>query len=188
MSRRVILVLSGLAVLAAVMVGIAQLTGGEDATLHPLGTEVVVGYQEPKDDGSSGERTQFGLTIVAVRRGTQEELEANGIEVEPEDRTATPYYVDARFTNRGPSAVERAPSVGLEDSDGNTFRSLIVFGGGVEPFEPCPEASGGGLEPGGSGESCSLILVPDGLDVAKVYYLSDHGPDKEPEWVYWAPE
>lgn len=173
--------------MAAAMIGIAQLTGGGDE-LHPLGTEVVVGLHEPKEDGSEGERAKLGLTVVAVRRGTQEELEANGIEVEPEDRSATPYYVDARFTNRGPGTVEHAPSVALDDSDGNSFRGLIIIGAGDEPFEPCPTRTDAQLEPGESDESCSLILVPDGLDVARVSYLSDRGPSEEPEWVYWASE
>lgn len=183
MSRKLIVIAGAVAVLAAVVV-VAQITGRNGAGAHPLGTEVVVGYM----GGSPPVRTQLGLTVLAVRRGTPEELAANGIEVDPEDRTATPYYVDARFANKGPNAVERNLSVGLEDSEGATFRRLLVFGFGAKPFKPCPETTDGKLEPGESFEGCTLVLVPDGLDVAKVYFLSDNGPDKEPEFVYWATE
>lgn len=184
MSRRLIVVGGALALLALAMVGVAQITGGNGAAPHPLGTEVVVGYA----GGSPAVRTRLGLTVLAVRTGTQQELEANGIDVEPEDRTATPYYIDARFSNKGPNAVDRSLGVGLEDSDGNHFSRLIVIGFGTEPFEPCPENTDGTLEPGESFESCTLVLVPDGLEVAKVYYLSDNGPDEAPEYVYWTTE
>ena len=183
MSRRLILSLGALAVLAVAMIGVAQLTGGGEGT-HPLGTEVVVGYHQPGDDGSPDVRTQLALTVLAVREGTQEDLEANGIELDPEDRTATPYYVDVRYANRGSSAVERLPSVGLDDDEGNTFRRLVVFGAGDRPFDPCPETTER-LRPGGSAESCSLILLPDGIDPERVSFLSDRGPGEEPEWVYW---
>lgn len=182
--RRGLVVIAGLAVLGAVMVGVAQLTGGNGAKPHPLGTEVVVGHM----DARRGVRTQIGLTVLAVRTGTQAELAANGLQVDPEDRTATPYYVDARFANKGPNAIGRSLSVGLEDSDGNLISPTLIFGLGDEPFEPCRRISEGSLKPSESYESCTLLLVPDGVDVAKVEFLSDNGPDAEPEFVYWATE
>ena len=187
MSPRAALVLAGLAALAVAMVALARVTGGDGAKPHPLGTEVVVGHTDMRS-GGAGVRTRIGLTVLRVRTGTQQELAANGLEVEPEDRTATPYYVDARFANRGPNAVGKSLRVGLEDSDGNLVPSTLVFGLGDEPFEPCPTVTDGTLKPGESYESCTLVLVPDGVDVEKVEFLSDKGPDEEPEFVYWAVE
>jgi hypothetical protein len=184
--RRPVLLVGALALLAVAMVVLAQVTGGNGGGAHPLGTEVEVGYHEVESDGTTRTRTRLELTVLRVRAGTQEELEANGIELDPEDRTATPYYVDARWANGGSKAIERIPSVNLDDDDGNTFSRLLVFGAGDEPFAPCPEAAG--LEPGASVESCSLVLVPDGIEIVRVSYLSDSGPDAEPELVYWETE
>ena len=124
--------------------------------------------------------------MVDVRKGKPEDLSENGIEVDPEDRTATPYYVEARFENRGSRAVgAHTLSVGIEDSDGNTFGELIVFGTGDEPFGPCPDEPERALDPGERVETCTLVLVPEGLDAARVYFLSDKGADEPPEYVYW---
>ena len=54
--------------------------------------------------------------------------------------------------------------------------------------EPCPEIFEGTLKPGESYESCTLVLVPEGVDVAEVHFLSDNGSDRAPEFVYWATE
>jgi hypothetical protein len=179
-----LLVLAGLAALGLVMVGVARITGGNGAKPHPLGTEVVVGHTDASRDVS----TQIGLTVLAVRTGTQAELAANGLRVDPEDRTATPYYIDARFVNKGTNAVTRGLSVGLVDSDGNLIPSTLIVGVGSEPFKPCRRISKGMLKPGESYESCTLVLVPDGVDVGKVQFLSDRGPNEEPKFVYWATE
>jgi hypothetical protein len=185
--RKPIVVLGGLAALAAVMVGVAQITGGDGAKPHPLGTEVVVGHKD-SSGGEPGVRTRIGLTVLAVRKGTPEELVANGIRVDPEDEKAIPHYVDARFANKGPRAVTRNLDVGLEDSEGNLVPRTLIFGIGAEPFEPCKEVTRGKLRPGESYESCTLVIVPDGAEVEKVHFLSDQGPDEPPEFVYWATE
>lgn len=186
-SPKLLAVLAGLAVLAAVMIGVAQLTGGNGAKANPLGTEVVVG-QHDVSEGEPGVRTQIGLTVLAVRTGTQQELEANGLQVDSEDKGATPYYVDARFANKGPNAVKRSLDVGLEDSDGNLLPRTLIFGLGTDPFKPCTEVTEGTLKPGESYESCTLVLVPEGRDVDKVHFLSDNGPGEPPDFVYWATE
>jgi hypothetical protein len=186
MSRRAVVVLVGLATIALVMIALARVTGGDGAKPHPLGTEVVVGHAD--HSGDAPVRTRIGLTVLAVRTGTQQELAANGLEVEPEDRTATPYYVDARFENQGPNAVRRGLRVGLEDDEGNLIHSTLVFGLGDQTFEHCRTISEGTLKPGETYESCTLFLVPDGIEVAKVEFLSDRGPGEEPEFVYWSVE
>ena len=179
-------VAAGLAVLGVVMVGVAHVTGGDGTGVNPLGTEVLVGHVDGSG-GDPGVRSQIGLTVLGVRTGTQRELASNGLKIDPEDRDATPYYVDARFANRGENAVEQDLDVGLEDTDGNLVPRTVIFSFGDDtPFRSCPSVTEGTLEPGQSYESCTLVLVPAGVQVGKVYFLSDNGPDRAPEFVYWA--
>ena len=185
MSRRV--VVGSLAVLAAAMVALAQLTGRDGAEPHPLGTEVTVGHVD-FGGGQRGVRTQIGLTVLAVRTGTQAELEAHGFRVDADDSDSTPYYIDARYVNKGPNPVRRNLSVGLTDSEDKLIPRPILLDLGAEPFEPCREVSRGTFRPGESYASCTLALAPEGVDVAKVHFLSDNGSGKEPEFVYWATE
>ncbi len=153
----------------------------------PSGQKVVVGHVD-LSEGDPGVRTQIGLTVLAVRRGTQEELAANGPDVDAEDRDTTPYYIDARFANEGGNAVARNLDAGLEDGDGNLVPRTVVFAAGNVEFEPCREIREGTLQPGESYESCTLVLVPEGAEPEKVHFLSDKGPDTPPEFVYWATE
>lgn len=163
--------------------------GGGGGETHALGEQAPVGFGERDDKGAyTGVRTTIGLTVLEVRTGTQAELEKHGFEVDAEARDATPYYVDARFENQGGQAVKRNLDVSLEDSDGNLIGRTLVFNYGDKPYPPCTEVTKGTLKPGQSYESCTLFLVPEGVEVGKVSYLSDNGPDKEPEFVYWEAE
>lgn len=155
----------GLALLGALMVGVAQITGDSGPTGHPLGAEVVVGHVD------AGMRTQIGLTVLRVRKGLPRE-------------EGVPYFVDARYANKGPNAATRNLSVGLEDAHGDLIRRPIFVGD--DRFVPCREIREGRLEPGESYESCTFFLVPESVDVGLVYFLSDKGPDQPPELVYWA--
>jgi len=138
--------------------------------------------------GTTKVRTTIGLTVLAVRKGTHEELAEHGFEVDAESRDTTPYYVDARFENQGDQTIKRNLDVSLEDSDGNLIGRTLVFNYGNKPYKPCMEVTEGRLKPGESYESCTLFLVKEGVEVGKVSYLSDNGPDKEPEFVYWESE
>ena len=177
-------VAGGLAVLTVVMIGVARVTGGGGPVAHPLGTEVLVGVVD-RSGGDPGVRTQIGLTVLRVRKGTQRELASNGLEMDAEDRDSTPFYVDARFANKGRNAVTRNLDVGLDDTDGNLVPPTIIFNFGDSTFRPCPSVDEGMLEPGQSYESCTLVLVPAGIEVGRVHFLSDNGPDRGSEFVYW---
>ena len=153
--------------------------GGGEA--HPLGEEAVVGYAQH----DPAVRTTLGVTVLRVRQGTHEQLTQAGYEVDEDARETTPYYVDARYENQGDAAVKRNISISLEDSDGNLIGSTIVFNFGGKPFERCTKVDEGELAPGESYESCTLFLVPEGVDIGKVSFLSDRGAGEEPEFVYW---
>jgi hypothetical protein len=176
-------VVGGLGALGVAMVGVARLTGDSRPAGNPLGTEVVVGHVDASE-GEPGVRTTIGMTVLAVRTGTQEELASNGLEVD--DTDATPHYIDARFANRGPNAVKRNLTVGLEDTRGNLIGRTLVFGLAEGDFRPCQSVTTGVLQPGESYESCTLALVPAGVEPGRVQFLSDNGPGREPAFVYWS--
>lgn len=159
--------------------------GGE---VHALGESVTVGYNERTETGARGADAEVEITVLAVREGSHEELSDGGFEVDPEDQNATPYYVDARYENVGESTITRNLNVSLEDPDGNLIGSTIVFDYGDQGFEPCERVNEGEFAPGDSYESCTLFLVPQGVEIGRVSFLSDKGADTEPEFVYWETE
>jgi hypothetical protein len=135
--------------------------------------------------GARGVDTKIEITVLDVRQGTHDELTDAGFEVDEEDRDTTPYYVDARYENVGDGKVTRNLDVSLEDSDGNLIGSTLIFDYGNKGFPPCENVTDGKLAPGDSYESCTLFLVPEGIEVGQVSFLSDMGADTPPEFVYW---
>ena len=184
MSPKLIAVLGGLVVIALVMVGVARLTGGDEDGTLALGETAVVEYRQATSAGGPRPATTLAVTVTAVRHGSQDDLARGGFEVEPEDRSATPFYVDARFENRGETPLEQNLDVSLEDDDGESLPRTLILDLGEGTFEPCPNVTEGTLEPGGSYESCTLVLVPDGSEVDKVLFVSQQ-PDNEIVFTPW---
>lgn len=181
MPTRVLMTATAGAVAALVL---AACGGGVEASA--LGEEVDVGYV----DSETNAATRLGLTVLDVRQGTVEELEAAGLKFDPEERELVPHYVDARFVNTGDATVKRTMRPGLEDGDGNLISATVVLdfsGGDAPPEGPCPAINDGDLAPGESFEDCTLFLVPDGVTVARVSFLSQP-PEGEPDFVYWQAE
>ena len=157
--------------------------GGESAN-HPLGHEAVVKHTTIGADGKPAAATTLAITVLDVRKGTQQELQQGGFTLDPDEKRATPYYVDARFENQGGAAVKRDLGVALEDQDGNRISSTIVIDLGGKPFAKCRNAKDGELAPGESYESCILFLVPEGKKPKRVSFLP-YDPEKPTEFVYW---
>ena len=150
--------------------------GGGDDT-HALGETAVVEYRPTTDSGTFGDPTQLAITVSAVRRGTQEELKEGGLEVDAEDRDATPYYIDARYENRGSAPLKRNMDVSVEGPDGQSLPSTVVFNFGGQPFKPCRDVSEGTMKQGESFEDCTLVLVPEGDEVDTVLFVSQKAND-----------
>lgn len=159
--------------------------GGGGGDVHALGETATVGYNNRTETGARGVDTSLEVTVVSVEEGSHDDITDAGFEVDAEDRDTTPYYVTARYENVGDGTVERNASVSLEDSDGNLISSTLVFDYGDKGFPPCESVDEGEFAPGDSFESCTLVLVPEGVEVAKVSFLSDEGEGVEPEFVYW---
>ena len=171
-SRNVVI---GLVVLGLVAVGIALLTGGGgdgNGDVLPLGETSVVEYTPTTDSGEPGDPTTLAVTVTDVREGTQEELAQGGLEVDEEDKSTTPYYIDARYENRGQTPVDRGVDVTLEGPDGESFPSTVVFDFGGEPFKPCRDVTEGTFAQGESVEKCTIVLVPEGDEPETVLFVS----------------
>jgi hypothetical protein len=172
---------------AAVALGLGGCGGGDGGggTTLALGTEAVADHTQIGTGGATT-KTTVGITVLKVTRGTQAELKEGGLNVDdPEERSATPYYVDVRYANKGRQAIKRELNVGLEDEDGNLISATTIISFGGPPFARCKRVSEGELAPGQTYESCTLFLVPEGKEPGKVSFLP-YDPEQETEFVYWA--
>jgi hypothetical protein len=152
-----------------------------------LGTEAVVAYTAPASGSTPAADTSLGVTVLAVRAGTQAELVAGGFQIDDKDKDSVPYYVDARYTNKGTGPVARTFSVGMEDTKGNSVPTTLVFDLGGVPFAPCEyhNDSAKTLGPGESYETCTLFLVPNGTKLDRVRFVSQ-APDATITFTDWA--
>jgi hypothetical protein len=125
--------------------------------------------------------------VLAVRKGTQDELKAAGYTVDKDSRDTTPYYVDARYANKGSRPLKRDIDVGLEDEDGNLIGSTLIFNYGNKPYAKCTKVNEGRVAPGQSFESCTLFLVPNDKAPGKVSFLPNQ-PGTATDFVYWSAE
>jgi hypothetical protein len=146
--------------------------GGGDTKTLALGKSATVDFTSPASGDTPAVDTKLEVTVLAVRKGTQEELSAGGLKVEDKDKDATPYYVDARYGNQGTGKVKRQFSVGMEDSDGNSIPTTLIFGITDSKFDKCVDNRDGTVGPGESYESCTLFLVPKGATPEKVRFVS----------------
>ena len=157
--------------------------GGGGGDELALGQEAVVEHTQ-SSGGAGGPKTTLGVTAMKVRKGTQEELKAGGFSLDPEEEAMTPYYVDARYANKGSAAVKDVPDVSMEDQDGNLISGTVIISLGGEPFDKCPKNDDNDLDPGESQESCTLFLVAEGREPKRVSFLP-YNPTEETEFVYW---
>lgn len=172
--------------LAAVALALAACGGGDGGGSDlALGEEAVVEHtQTGKPDGP---KTTLGITVVAVRKGTQAELEQAGFKLDPDEKTTTPYYVDTRFENQGQQAMPLPLFVSLEDDEGNSISSTTIINLGDSTFEQCPQSEEEELAPGATHETCLLFLVPDGNEAKRVSFLP-YDPEDPTDFVYWTVE
>jgi hypothetical protein len=152
-------------------------SGGGDGALA-LGRAAItpfVDYGTPNQD----KQTKVGVRVQEVRKGRIADFK--GFDLEPAQRRATPYYVDATFENRGGFALSRnLLRASLEDGDGREYRptTLVVLGGS---FRRCPQPARSLLKPGSSFDGCSVVLLPKGARPGRVRFQGDVAKDP----VYW---
>jgi hypothetical protein len=174
--------LAGLAtlVLAMSLTGCGGAAGADDDhTTHALGETVDVPFY-PLDYATGTEQTGEGrVTVTAVRAGSSDDLVAAGFTLDPEEESATPYYVDVTYENTGATAVEPREPNGV-DAEGELISSLTIIDFGGPAFERCPGVPER-VAPGANATGCSIVLVPEGAELEEVAYLAGAS---EP-FVYW---
>lgn len=173
--------------LLALTLSLAACGGGGSGggAKRALGTEAVVAYTAQASGDTPAVDTTLGVTVLAVRVGTQSQLLEGGFRIDAKNKNTTPYYVDARYSNKGNGSVPRNLSVGMEDTKGNSVPTTLVFDYGGKPFVHCPNPRTGTLESGQSYEACTLFLVPNGTKLDRVRFVSQ-GPDKKITFTDWA--
>ena len=171
-------------VLALTACGGGGSSGGKSSSDLALGTKAVVTHTQIASGAQKAATTTLGITVLKVRKGTQQELTQGGLKVDAKNTSDTPYYVDVRYANQGSTAITRSLDVSLEDQDGNLITPVLIFNYGGKPFAKCPAINGGEVAPGSSYESCTLFLVPKGKEPSRVSFLP-YDPKKETQFVYW---
>ena len=177
-TRGVVVLLVMLAALAVAGCG----GGGGGSSSLALGEEAVAQHADSGDADATP--TTLGVTVHAVRQGTQQELEDGGFTLDPDEQELTPYYVDASFENQGTQTIDRRLRPGLEDGDGNLINATTIISLGGPPFEKCPQPTEGRLESGQTYESCTLFLVEEGREPDRASFLP-YVPGEETDFVYW---
>jgi hypothetical protein len=161
----------GLAALA-----LSACESAQGTTAHSLGDEVDTTFYSLVEGEKQGPGT---VTVVGVRPGEVAELVDAGFDVDVDAGTTSVLYVDVRFTNVGDVPVDLREPSGI-DGNGNLVPSLTVVDLGAPTFDLCP-AVPDTLEPGAAIQGCSIVLVPDGVEVEQISYLADASED----FVYW---
>lgn len=130
-------------------------------------------------DGGTDPIGSGSVTVTDVRKGSIDELTAAGFDLDPDQETATPYYVDVTYQNTSDVEVPLTEPSG-EDGDDNLISSLTVIDFGGPAFDACagvPDT----LAAGDSADGCAIVLVPAGSDLARISYF----PGGSDDFLYW---
>ena len=99
---------SGLLLAGVVLALAACGGGGKSSSDLPLGTKAVVTHTQIASGDEKAATTTLGITVLRVRKGTQQELTKGGFTVDAKNKSDTPYYVDVRYENTGSAAIKRS--------------------------------------------------------------------------------
>ena len=164
--------------------GLMTACGGDDSEAAPeihelaLGTAATVEFYP--SDGGTEPIGEGAVTITAVRKGSADDLLAAGYTLDPEEQESTPYYVDVAFENHGTTKVEPREPGGVDDTDDSILPLILIDLGGTG-FEKCPGVPDQ-IGPGAKAAGCSIVLVPSGRSLERIFYL----PSASVDDIYWA--
>lgn len=179
MSRRnVAALVAGLA-----LAGLATACSDEDSATAPEITELALGTAATVDfypvEGGTEPVSEGTVTVDAVRTGSPEDLLDAGYTLDPEEQASTPYYVDVTFENHGSAKIRPAQPGGVDDTDDSIVPLTLIDLSGVG-FEPCPGIPDE-IGPGEKAVGCSIVLVPSGRTLERIYYL----PHVSADDIFW---
>lgn len=165
-----------LGLLAATTLGLTACSGSDE---RPLGEAVDIDYS---DSGGTETVGSGSVAVTDVEEGSTDELVDAGFSLDPDELAATAVYVHTEFVNDSDVAVTPGRPSG-EDGDGNLISPLVIIDLGGAPFEPCPGVPEK-IPAGETVEACTIILVPEGVELERISYLPGGGAD----FVYWKTE
>ena len=143
-----------------------------------IGASAKISYYALTGD-STAAQGDGTIAITKVTKGSSTDLSSAGFDLDDDQKSATPYYVDVTFANQGTQQVDlREPSG--EDGHGNLIDALTVISLGGPKFAPCPGVPRR-LAAGSTVDGCSIILVPSGSDLKRISYF----PGGSDDFLYW---
>ena len=145
-----------------------------------LGREATVGWVPPStyDPTAAQKGIDLQVSVESIEKGTIDDFQ--GIELEPDQRNSTPYYVKVRVRTLGmsePPGIDD-PDVSFEaiDDRGQQQQSITFIG----EFPHCEDQSPPKPFKDGKGyESCLTYLMPGGGSIERVEWAD--GPSKPNE-------
>ncbi|MEP6910836.1 MAG: hypothetical protein ABI896_10460 [Actinomycetota bacterium] len=163
----------------------AAAAAGRSSSELALGTKAVVTHTQIASGDQKAATTTLGITVLKVRKGTQEELTQGGLTVDAKNKSDTPYYVDVRNENQGSAAIKRSLDVSLEDQDGNLINAVLIFQLRRQAIRQMPGDQG---RRGGARiqlRELHALPRPRGQRSRAGSASSHTPPGKETEFVYW---
>ncbi len=180
----------GLALAAVLAASITAGCGEGDADsdgLPPVSKTLKVGQPATVtyEDSTKKVKSTAELTPTAIEKRSIGDLAA--IDLEPSEKSSTPYFVKVRCRNVSPGPIRVDNSVcslsAVDDRD-ERHTPLTVIGG----FDRCSaDDDPKRLKKGESYDTCGVYLIPEGAALASledVEFLG-YGPDKDGKRFVW---
>jgi len=157
------------------------LCGRWEAAWNPLGTrlafggEATVGWVPPAQATGNGahEGIKLRITVVSIQKGTMADF--RNVELNANERNATPYYVQLRVTalSSTPPPKDSDPAITFTaiDDRGQEQQSITFLGTFPRCDDPMPPKQ---FVSGKTYQSCLAYLIPGGGSIQRVQW--DSGP------------
>lgn len=144
-------------------------TGGAPK-ITPLGTTLKIGETAVIDytDASTRGKSIIEFTPRKIEKGTLDDFK--NIDLDEEQKTATPYYAEIEVKNVGDgdlSGASPATYVNGVDDRGQDQNEVIFFG----DFERCDQETPKKLKPGDSYKACLVYLIPKGGSLVGFHWI-----------------
>ena len=140
-----------------------------------FGGEATVGWVPPSQDTGNGahEGIKLRVTVVSIQKGTMADF--RNVELNANERKATPYYVQLRVTalSSTPPPKDSDPAITFTaiDDRGQRQQSITFLGTFSRCDDPMPPKQ---FVSGKTYQSCLAYLIPGGGSIQKVQW--DSGP------------
>ena len=137
----------------------------------PLGTKLKMGETATiaYEDSSNNRKSLIELTPLKVKKGSLEDFK--NIELDAEQKKATPYYATFRVKNVGKNDLGEAEPAGYVngvDDRGQDQNEVIFFG----DFAACDHVTPKAFKPGDEYETCLTYMVPGGGSIEGFHWIA----------------